>query len=237
MPFYMLIESAAAPPGEKHYTGNITNIDTFVKAENLRKLDDQHNGTFAFLAFHPLADSAVAAYAHGDTVASDAGAKVLVLFTEQTNTFTDPIGAGSANGVAGLRLDTGQHPAYIIVRWLFSEKTAPPLPGVLLFNRFSGEVSAIFVGLAGLDEAAVRQRLRQVFSVAATAWDAAPDEFADKMGIGLSGRGIDYVKNERLSLGEWLARAWRVVREKKYELVAAIASFIPKPWPSTKKPT
>lgn len=236
MPFYMLIESAAAAHGEKHFAGNITNIDTFVKAENLRKLEDQHNGTFAFLAFHPLADAAVAAYAHGDTIASDAGAKVLVLFTEQTDTVTDSIEGGTSSGVAGLRLETGQHPAYIIVRWLFSEKSAPPLPGILLFSRFSGEVSAVFVPLAGLDEAAVRQRLRKVFSVAATASGAAPDEFADKLGIGLAGCDIDYVKNERLSLGEWLASAWRVVREKKYEIVAAIASFIPKPWPSTKKP-
>src|SRR5262249_19098224 len=102
MPLYMLIESAAAAAGEKHFSGNITNIEAFVKAENLRKLDEQHNGTFAFLAFHPQADSAVAAYAHGDTVASDAGAKVLVLFTEQTSSFTDPIEKGSATGVAGL---------------------------------------------------------------------------------------------------------------------------------------
>jgi len=228
VPLYVLIEAAAATPGEKHFTGNIKDFDAFTAPANLAKLDAAHAGAFAFLAFHPAADRAMAAYVAGQTVASDAGEKVLVLFIEQQAVVSDIAHAAALSAVEGMQTDVGEHPAYTLARWLFQGKSAPPLPGLVLFNHFCGDVSAVFVGLAGLDEDTVRERLREVFSMAAKASQVEPDAFAGKLGAALALRGITYVKSEHLSPSEWLARAWRLVRGKKYELLAFLASFIPR---------
>jgi hypothetical protein len=71
------------------------------------------------LAFHPAADRAMAAYVAGQTVASDAGEKVLVLFIGQRAVVSDIAQAVALSNVNGMQTDVSEHPAYTIVRWLF----------------------------------------------------------------------------------------------------------------------
>jgi len=220
IPLHTLIETAASQPDEKHLTGNVTDFNTLTKVATLKSLDDQHAGVFAFLAFHPVVDRTVSEYVDEGTLPDDSGPKVLVLFTMDQHARWQT--KKHLIEIPGIQIADDEHPAYRMIRLVFSATHSPPLPGLLLFNRFVGNKSAVYVDLAALSKDQVRQRLRAVFELATQANKPGTSDFAARLGTLLGSRGIAYVKNEAISLPEWLAKAWRELRDKKYELLALV---------------
>ena len=144
--FQTLIEEAISEAGQKNLTGNIRSFEKLLEPENLERLHARFHGWFAFIAFHPGADQPTLAYVQEGTLASDSGPHVLVLFTTDAQAkWPTPLKDSMSSD--WLNLDTTTHPSYEMVRWLFEPKAAPPLPGILFAESFSGEGEAIFISL------------------------------------------------------------------------------------------
>lgn len=216
------LEEAAAMG--KGLSGNIRSFDALLRPENLAALERAHSGRFAFLAFHPAADAAVAAYVRTGTLSDDSG-DVFTLFTLDAEARW-PVKIDQASFGAWLDVEPSTHPAYHLVRMLFAPKPAPPLPGVAFFGSLSGEDEPVFASLQSLaDETAVRERLRTLFSVAQGALSKRDRPSADALAVALEQRQLPFERGGRTSMHQWLIRALRYLDENKSDLVSAVGLF------------
>jgi hypothetical protein len=223
--FTTLIEEAIADPNVKKASGNVRSFDDLLRPENLEQLERHHEGLFAFLAFHPEADSTVAEYVRSGTLASDSGPRLLVLFTlDSAARF--PVRLGSNAFQSWLDLDAEVHPAYQMVRMMFLPGRIPPLPGILFFGSFAVP-DCIYVSLADVTELEpLRQRLREVFSLAdhslRKGGSGGREGWSDALGTQLQKDGIDYVRSTSISPREWLLRGYQFVRDHRGDLVSML---------------
>jgi hypothetical protein len=220
VPFRSIVESAVAEANTKHLTGEVLDFSALTKQETLEQLDKQHQGIFAFLAFHPIADDQVRRYVDSGSVPDDSGAQVLVLFTVDEDVTWG--GQKPSIRVPGIEIQYGDHPAYQIVRQLYEGKIAPSLPGILLFESFVHTTGTVYVSLGSLDESQIRNRLRKLFELAAHVYESGPLEFAGALGVALTQNKIPYLRSEPGSLSEWLAKAWRLAWEHKKDIVTVL---------------
>ena len=213
----ILEQAAARDTGVKNLSGNIKDFDALLKPDNLELLEVSINA-FAFLAFHPGVDHVVRQYVLEGTLGSDAGPKVLALFTlgEQA---TWPRVVRERSFGAWLEVDSVIHPAYRMVEWLFAPKPSPPLPGIVLLDSLRGQREVIYVPLGEMaDASAARQLLRGVFSDATAS--LGKNNFADRLGATLRRKRIDFVKSARTSPREALLRAYQAAGDRTSDLVA-----------------
>lgn len=68
-----VIEAALIDPIEKRFTGNVTDSSKLLSDDNLSKLEQMHDGLFAFIAFHPAADKLVTEYIKAGSLGADSG--------------------------------------------------------------------------------------------------------------------------------------------------------------------
>jgi hypothetical protein len=224
IPFATLIEEAVADHGFKQLSGQVTSFDRLLQEDNLIALEQSFPAIFAFLAFHPVADAAVADYVKEDTLGSDSGTKILVLFTLDAVVRT----SGPQLTAAGVQIDSGVHPAYEMVRTLFAPKPPPPLPGIIFISTFSGDGPAVYVQLDGLaDAAAVRGRLRTVFAMAEKAFgpDENREKFAGSFAAALQKAQIPHSQSGRTSIREWLVRSVQFAAKYRSDLIAIIGAL------------
>jgi hypothetical protein len=224
IPLAALIEEAIADHRVSRLSGQVTSFDRLMEEDNLIALEQAYPAVFAFLAFHPAADIMVADYVREGTLGSDSGIKVLVLFT--LDTATRP--SGPAPNVGGVQIDAGIHPAYEMVRSLFSPKPPPPLPGIIVVSTFSGDAQAVYVHLDGLaDAAAVRARLRLVFAMADTAFGAEEnrEKFAASFAAALQQAQFPYSQSGRTSIRQWLIRTAQFAAKYRSDLIAIIGAL------------
>jgi len=221
LPFRSVVESAAQGDS-KNFTGTVTDFESLTKQETLEQLDRQHQGVFAFLAFHPIADEQVRKYVDSGSLPADSGRKILVLFTVDENATWG--GSTPVMEVPGFEFETADHPAYQMIRDLYEGKVPPSLPGILIFESFVHTTGTVYISLEGLDETQVRSRLRKIFELAGHVYDSGALEFAGAFGVALTQNKIAYLRSEPGTLSEWLAKAWRLAWEKKKEIVTMVGS-------------
>jgi hypothetical protein len=220
-----VIQEAVAETGLKKLSGNIRSLDELLKPENLAILDERHTGLFAFLAFHPGVDEAVASYVRGGSLASDAGPDTLVLFMLDAEARSAAPLSDNAFG-SWLALDTSIHPAYQLVRWLVEPKAPPALPGIVFFKRFTQPDEAVYVSLHGLADAkAVGEQLRNVFSIAERSLRSERQSFAARFAVELQQRKLKYQRSGSTSLREWLVRAYQLAGEHAGDIVSVLGLF------------
>jgi hypothetical protein len=220
-----LIEQAVAEPGAKYASGNVRSVELLLREESLTALEQAHSGIFAFLAFHPGVDEAVADYVREGTLGFDSGARILVLYKDDA-TLRIP---GQTLSVDGVEIDSDTHPAYEMARTLFSPTAPPPLPGVIFVDRFTEGGCALYSGLDGLSDAVeVRGRLRALFTMAENALgpEGNRHKFGKKFGIALQAAQIPYERSGRASLREWLIRGYQNVIHRGTDLVTVIGALI-----------
>ena len=219
-----LIEEAVADHNIKQLTGQVTSFDRLFQEDNLIALEQSYPAIFAFLAFHPLADAAIADYVKEDTLGSDSGTKILVLFTLDATVRT----SGPQLAADGVQIDSGVHPAYEMVRTLFAPKPPPPLPGIIFVSRFSGDGPAVYVQLDEFaDTTAVRGRLRTVFAMAEKAFgpDENREKFAGSFATALQKAQIPHTQSGRTSMREWLVRSVQFAAKYRSDLIAIIGAL------------
>lgn len=224
IPLTALIEEAVDNHREKRLSGQVTSFDRLFQPQNLIALEESYPAIFAFLAFHPAADTAIANYVKESTLGSDSGTKILVLFTLDAAARTP----GSDLKADGVQIDSTVHPAYEMVRTLFSPKPPPPVPGIIFVNKFSGNGPAVYVHLNGLaDAAAVRERLRTVFSLAEKAFgvDENREKFTQSFATALQISKIPHSQSGRTSIREWLVRAVQFAEKYRSDVIAVIGAL------------
>lgn len=223
-----MIEEAVSSEA-KQLSGNIQSFDDLLKKESLDLLEKHYNGLFAYLAFHPASDQIIVDYVRKGTLSSDSGPNILVLFTLDSEAkWTKAINEKSFG--QWLKFDTSNHPSYQLVRVLFANKRVPPLPGIVVFERFTTNREPVYVSLQGLsDEQQVRETLRTVFSFADYAYrntrEKPGSSFADIFSVELQKKNLPYHKMGSTSMMEWLVRAYQIVLKYKGDIVGVIGLF------------
>jgi hypothetical protein len=226
-----LIETASETV--KNLTGNISSFDDLLAEDRLQALDDNYSGVFAYLAFFPGADQAVTSYVRSGTLASDSTRDALVLFSldEQARwpTVLSPTAFDS-----WLHLDATEHPSYAITRALFAPHPPPSLPLLIMFDSWTRSTNVIGIGLADLhDEAAVRERLRKVFSLATpevaknSDGKSTSNKLIDDIAARLAAARISYLRSEGSSVRERLWQARNFVADHFSEIVAVVGTAAP----------
>lgn len=208
----------------KNLSGSIRNSADF---DNSREaLQSLHRGLFSFVAFHPQVDQAVAEYLEKGSIASDSGPNILVLFFSAKDIrFPRPIAAKDL--VVGVDLDMNVHPAYEFAQWLLPTSSVPKFPGLIFMDRVVDSIQAVYVPIAkhaNADE--VADFCRSIFALANLVAKRNANEplSFDSFSVALKTRGIEYIRTEDTSAGEWLVSAYQLA--KKYG--ATIASLISK---------
>jgi hypothetical protein len=213
----MLEQVVAEKDGGKNLSGNIKNFEALMAPENLESLGSVADA-FAYLAFHPGADTPLRQYVEEGTVGSDSGPRILTLFTLGQRA-TSPRVVNEQSFGSWMEIDTQIHPAYQMVHWLFGGHAVPPLPGVALFPSLTGDHEVIYVPIdAALDVAAIRKDLREVFALAQTALEKG--NFADRLGFELQRERIGYSKSGRKSIREMLLLSIQTAGDHISDLVA-----------------
>jgi hypothetical protein len=222
--FTALLEESVANPSFRRASGNVMSFDRLLNAENLAALERAHPGVFAFLAFHPGVDAAVADYVREGTLGSDSGPRILVLFTIDA----DMRMADRQLTVDDVEIDAGVHPAYQMVRILFAPKPPPALPGIIFINQFTEGGSAVYSELNNLpDASAVRERLRTLFAMAEKSLGSTGNrgKFTGVFASSLQAAQLPYSTSSRTSLREWLIRSFQFVVKYRSDLVAVLSAL------------
>lgn len=213
----VLEQVAAEATGTKHHSGNLAKFEALMAPANLHRLDASFDA-FGFLAFHPGADLAVRSYVEEGTLASDSGRQLLILFT-MAQTATWPTVVSERSFGPWLEIDGEIHPSYAMVEWLFEPRSAPPLPGIALFDSLAGEHEVVYVPLDVAGGAvAIRAQLRRTFALAREA--RAEGALADRLGRALQRQRIEYVRSDRRSVAELLIRTSQTVGDRVSDIVS-----------------
>jgi hypothetical protein len=144
--------------GRRNAAGAIQDPRTL--EQNFEAFDKTHCGAYAFIAFHPLADKAVAEYIAEGTVGDDAGTMILALFLVQPTAPRKPRNLKPEDVQFGVVLSLTEHPAYELARYFFPQAEMPRLPGLVFFDRLSQQESSIYTLIEGSDIAQVRRQIR-----------------------------------------------------------------------------
>jgi hypothetical protein len=219
-----LIGEASLNGDAKRLSGNVADLDTLLQEDSLRALEAHHHGVFAFLAYHPGIDVAVSGYVTEGTLAADSGPGVLVLFTAA---YADaPVLVSNASLAGLLTIERAELPAQQMTRLLFSERQVPVLPGLLVFDHFTGETEALYFPLdEAADPADVRTRLRGLFSLIehskrSVAGSRRP--FADVLAVAAQREELAFVRSGRTSMRQWLVQAYQLTKRHAADIVGAL---------------
>lgn len=224
-----LIEDARYRQNEKRkdLIGAITDPESF--GQNLAALDTLHSGLFSFVAFHPKLDAPVAEYIEKGSIGSDSGPNILVLFlsTKEMRRAQD-ITLDYLN--LGVTLDPNIHPAYRFASWLFPGGAMPKLPGLVFFDHASNVVKAVYVPIVSCDTAReVADYCKSVFVLAdgVVRERRAGEEISiDSLCRKLNSNGIQYSRNGRTSIGEWLVILYGFAKEHAGEIASVVMKMM-----------
>lgn len=224
--FISVVESSVANHGWRGASGYVTDVESLTTEAAMSALDEAHRGCFAFLAFDGKIDPVVKEYVANGSLAVDSGPNVLVLFTMQ-----EPVSTPRRLSPEVLKgttiIDDGKHPAYDYVRRLVPEITNPSLPCVVIFKRFANSSEPVIVGLGDAASAAeVRQRLQTIFQLASSyAATSENGDFATRLSVALTDKGIDYIRGGKTSVREWLTAVFVWARRNVSTVVSVLKLF------------
>jgi hypothetical protein len=227
--FRKILESVAADIG-KRIVANISNIEKVLAPENLKKLEDRHRGVFCFLAFHPTLDRFITSYIGLNSLSSDSGKEILVLFTLDADA-RFPRLVEIDESIDGIKIDESIHPAYQMTKMLFGPHAEPSLPGLLFFEKFTDVTEPIFVSLAKLDSAsAVGERSRIVFSLVRESFEiskaSAEASFPEEFAVRLAKKRIAYTRRDATSMREWLVLLYNFANDHSKEIFGLVGAIV-----------
>jgi hypothetical protein len=210
----------------KNLTGAIRSYEFLANERSLIALEDAHPGFFSYLAFHPTADATITDYIKVGTLPADSGPNNMVLFTLDAQATWPTDVKTVLPELPFLDIDRTTHASYAAVRYLFEPKTPPPLPGIAIFRRFTGEHDVIYADLSGLsDRNDVTARIRAVLACAEKAFTRSEQkerDFADELAIVMEKVNLPFIRTGRVAMRQWLIRVYRFTEEHIGDLVSAV---------------
>jgi hypothetical protein len=219
-----LIQQATLGSEIKHASGQILDATQLFDQNSLTALENSHDGAFGFLAFDPAADHVVVQYLRSNTLATDSGSRLLVLYvttsspsrpTPEEQVFSDWI-----------EIDRTELPAQRLVALMFKDRAVPSLPGLVLFDKWVTPSEAVYFSLDGHDNVNdLRTTLRRVFRIAEQAVRLAGDpsrSFSDELAIMAQKEKIRFERSGHISLRQWLIQSYQFLSKHSGEIIAAI---------------
>jgi hypothetical protein len=219
-----LEELLAEESGRKNLGGNVTSLEAMLAPGAFALLERKFTA-FAFLAFHPGVDTAVADYVRGGSLSTDSGPHVLVFFMLDADaSWPVPVTAHSFGD--WLDVDTGVLPAQQLVRFLFEPRPTPPLPGIVIFRDLVQEGSPLYIPITATDPADIRSLCRRVFSVLESAARDARKrpayELSKQVAVELRQDRIEFVAAGSSSAREWFVRAYQFLGDNMGDIVSLV---------------
>jgi hypothetical protein len=163
----MLEEAVQGSEYFKRLSGQVLEPEKLFDDPSLRALEDAHDGIFGFLTFHPAVDTAVMEYLTLGSLADDSGPRLLVLFTTAKPAIF-PI-AVTASALSWVKIESSVLPASLFLRSVFRPRPAPPLPGLLVFEKISETCHPVYFPLDNARDAAEVASLVRAVAAMATA--------------------------------------------------------------------
>ena len=217
--------------GVKRATGNVRSFEYLFAPGVPAYIDRQHLGVYALLLFHPAADPMIYNYLKTGALTSDSGPRVLALYTTGQEARA-PVHVLSSEPLSWLELNTEVHPAYSILRILFSPKSPPALPGVLFMGGLDTNEDCVFVALRDIgSESDVRFRIAHVFSLADEAIGSClrRDKFTDDFAVKLRRHRLTYYRSDRITTRELLLKAFQLLIPYRGDIVTGLKIGMGKP--------
>ena len=220
-----VIEAALIDPIEKRFTGNVTDSSKLLSDDNLSKLEQMHDGLFAFIAFHPAADKLVTEYIKAGSLGADSGRHIFVLFTLDGNAHK-PQRIDKNAFEDRIEIDDGEYPAYELVRGLFPNE-AVELPGILFIQKFSKPSEPVLVSFRGQKTLEDLTALaRQIFETGTSVYlNGAQGDFPEKFSIAMARKTIPYKRGGSTSMREWMVKAFYQARKNLGDIVTVVKLF------------
>jgi hypothetical protein len=219
-----LLEEATADRMLERASGAVEDLSKLLTLDGMRKLDDYHNGIFAFMAYHPAVHSAFAEYIRSGALSSDSGRAVLALFVVNQEART-PQALADSQPIPGVTVDYELDPSYRFIEKMLPLGSRRPLPGILLFPSLLDRSDSVYVPCDDLDNAAkISTRCQRVFLTAArvfTGSDRTAERF-DELCEHLMRASIQYYRLGPRSMGEWLIQAYWVTRRHGKDIATAV---------------
>jgi hypothetical protein len=220
------LESAVADRSAQNLGGYVKDFDVLFTRSNVECLEAMHEGVFAFFAFHPQLDTAIADYLRLGSLADDTGQHVFALFTLDMPANT-PIHLATASS-PWLSLTSPSASPVTLIRNLFPTGALPTLPSVVFLERLSITANPVAVSLAGLTTPAdVRTRCARVCDLASRAYlrKPLPGTFATSFSTLLAADGLEYGRGEPTSIFEWFIKTVRFVHANAGTIVSVVKLF------------
>jgi hypothetical protein len=219
-----LLEEAAADRTSDRAAGAVEDLNKLLTSDSMQKLNEYHDGIFAFMAYHPAVHSAFADYLSSGALSSDSGRAVLALFVVNREART-PQPLSSLQPIPGVTVDHEVDPSYRFIEKILPLDSRQPLPGILVFPSLIDRSDSAYIPCADLDnKAKISTRCQQVFLTAAriyTGSDRTPERF-DEFCEHLMRDSIQYYRLGRRSTGEWLIQTYRLTRAHGKDIATAV---------------
>ncbi len=219
----LLEEATYTTVSNKRAIGSFQSLPELL--DSAAALQAQHRGLFAYLAFHPLQDPAVAEYIQNGSIGSDAGFRVMVLLLASKP--CDVIENLKPSLMMGsVAVNYATDPAYQLVERVFPQDPVPNLPGLMFFDDLRGIGHAVYISLALHDAARdVGEVCRKCFSFAEVAFaERQSTLWTDTLAAKLKAQGIPFQRSGAMHGREWLAHALSLGGQ----LGASMVSLVPK---------
>jgi hypothetical protein len=226
----LIEEAALGGGGIKRASGNVLSPEALLNEDNLLALEQSTPGIFAFLAFHPRGDRALMEYLEDGTLGSDSGPNILVLFTLSTDAGA-PLVLATDAFAQWLHIDEGELPCQRLIRELFEPGPVPPLPGLLVFDSFLQPGEGIYLDLSKeTSSEELRRSLRSAFALLDHAVRTGKDgkrSVADRFAVAAQRDRRQIYRSKRVSMRQWLVRAYQLLADHSGDIAAAISLGIP----------
>ena len=229
LPFINMLEAVLKDPEWESVSGILRNAEEVLQPSVLARLEQSHQGVFAFLAFDWTIDRSFASYLESGALAADTGRSVLALFAATAENVDTTVQLPLRHDDV-LYLDRSVDPSYELVRGLFNGGDPVVLPGILIIPRFSQPDEAVFVSVAHVGDLHQMAALcRSVFAHAAAAYHRSKENldlsFTDVLAVQLAKSRIAYARTGQRSLMEWLIRAFNLLWRHRSDLMATAGLF------------
>jgi hypothetical protein len=229
--FTTIIRAAIEKSKNKQFesiSGTIETLDFLLNKENLDFLEKSHDGLFSFLAFHPEVDQLIFNYLQTESLSTDSGNNILVLFFSKKEFFL-PRKIDTQDLEIGITISRFIHPAYQAVEMLFSPQIRVELPGLIFFDRLMDIRESIYIPLQGLESVSqVADRCRKIFSIAHNTLiksQTKDRKFFNEFSLELLNEKINYKRSQNSCFREWLIKSYHIIAENKGTIITVVPSL------------
>ncbi|WP_194972643.1 hypothetical protein [Aquiflexum lacus] len=206
----------------KNATGLIEDWESLLDVNTIELLRQNHSAFFSFLAFDASVDKDIFEYIETGALAGESGEEFMVLYIIN-KILNSPTLVKENDLFDFMEVRTERNLNKEIVKSFFDSKINITIPGLLIFDNIAFSKKTLFVPFIGQNNYTKLDCFRKVVSIMAiaeTKLRGKEDSIIDKISIQLLLSNIEYSKNSSYTFGEFLIKAFKILKEVKSDLIA-----------------